>query len=122
MVRPWHRLHGIAALERAAAINPSWSFALGHAYARAGRIEEARRILAELQARPRTSYNAWALSVLHAALGDLDEAFKWIAYEPHHAWVPWVRVEPHAAGLWDDPRFRSLMDRMKLPQRRANAR
>jgi tetratricopeptide (TPR) repeat protein len=112
----------IAAQKRAAAINPSWSFALGHAYARAGLIEEATQILAELQARPRTSYNAFALSVLHAALGDLDEAFKWIAYEPHHAWVPWVRVEPHSAGLWDDPRFRSLLDRMKLPQRRAKAR
>jgi tetratricopeptide (TPR) repeat protein len=82
----------IAALERAVKIAPPWNFALGIAYARAGRTTEARQIIAKIQSRPATPYNTWARANLHGALGDSNEFFEWIAREPHHAWVPWVRT------------------------------
>jgi TolB-like protein/Tfp pilus assembly protein PilF len=109
----------IAALERAVKVAPPWTFALGISYARAGRVDDARRILAGMRARPRTSYNAWALAMLHGVLGDRDEFFEFIAHEPHHAWVPWVRLDPYLEPVRADPRFAQLMTRLRLPMPRA---
>ncbi|MGH7565177.1 MAG: tetratricopeptide repeat protein [Gemmatimonadota bacterium] len=53
-------------------------------------------------------------------LGNLDEAFRWWDYEPHHAWVAGIRVWPpdllpEANRLRQDPCFQDLMGRMRLP-------
>lgn len=103
----------IAALEEAVAINPRWEGALGRAYAMAGRTEEARAIAADLEAHP-TSWNAFALAELHTALGDFDAAFRWLAYEPAHGWLPWSRIVPSLAPLRTDPRFGDLMRRLNF--------
>ena len=53
--------------------------------------------------------------MIYSALGDNDEAFRWLNYEPHHAWVAWVRVLDWCAPLRNDPRFPALLRRMNLP-------
>jgi hypothetical protein len=103
-----------AAHERAVAINPAWKAALGHTYALAGRTVDARRILAELEAEPPSSWNAIGLADLHTALGNFDQAFRWLDYEPAHGWLPWSRVNPALEPLRDDPRFAALLRRMDL--------
>lgn len=105
----------IAAHEKAATINPRWRFALGRSYALAGRTKDARRILAELEAERPTSWGAIGLADLHTALGNHDEAFKWLNYEPAHGWLPWSRVNPALVPLRGDPRFEELMRMMNLP-------
>ena len=105
----------IEALERAVAISDRWNWALGRAYHRAGRTDEALRILGELEAEPPSPWGAVALADLHTALGNTDEAFRWLAYEPAHAWLPWSRNNPNLAPLRDDPRFDELLERLKLP-------
>ncbi len=90
---------------------------LGRTYALAGRLDEARKILAELEEKEATPWGAFGLAVLYTALGEKDEAFRWLAYEPHHAWVPGVRVMPCFEPLWDDPRLKDLLQRMNLPER-----
>ena len=60
--------------------------------------------------------DALGLSVLYTALGDKDKAFYWLEYEPPHAWVPWVRVEPQYKPLRDDPRYHDLLRRMNFPE------
>lgn len=90
--------------------------ALGHTYALAGRRDEARKILAELEEDEATPWGAYSLAVLYTALGKKDEAFRWLAYEPHHAFVPWVRVLPEFKPLWVDPRFKDLLQRMNLSE------
>jgi hypothetical protein len=56
---------------------------------------------------------------MSAALGDKDDAFKWLGYEPHHIWTPWlfskewqIFIQP----IRDDPRFRDMQRKMNVPE------
>lgn len=106
----------IAAHEKMVAIDPSWRFALGRSYAVAGRTADALAILAELEAAAPTSWGAIGLADLHAALGNSDEAFRWLDYEYPHGWLPWSRVNPALEPLREDPRFENLLRRLNLPR------
>jgi len=110
----------IEAHEAAAAGNPMWKPMLGSTYVVAGRRDEALRILEEIESQEVGPYNALARAILHNALGNLDEAFRWYNYEPHHAWAPWVRVDSlmYGTAVRSDPRFEELMSRMRLPMPR----
>lgn len=110
----------VEAHEAAVAVSPMWKWALGATYVSAGRRADALRILREVEAEEVTSYGAFQRAFLNMALGNLDESFRWLDYEPHHAWVAWVRVFPseYYRGielLRRDPRFLDLMRRMDLP-------
>lgn len=54
---------------------------------------------------------------IHAALGELDQAFRWLEFQPHHAWLAWVCVLPWTGleRLYGDPRFAAALRRMNLP-------
>ena len=105
----------IATVEKAARISAAVRAPLGLIYDVAGRKDAARSILAELDAAPTTPWRAYWKFVLNARLGDLDKAFEWLAYEPHHAFVPWVRVDPWVRHLIeDDPRFPEFLERVGL--------
>ena len=106
----------ITAHEKLVTINPRWQYTLGRTYALAGRRAEAQAILAELETRETSAWNAMGLSELHLALGNKEEALRWLAYEPPHAWIPWSRRNPSLAPLRDDPRFQALMERWNLPE------
>jgi TolB-like protein/Tfp pilus assembly protein PilF len=101
--------------ERMVAANPRWRWLLGRSYAEAGRIDEARAILAELEAEEPTSWNAIGLVVLNTALGEIDAAFRWMDYEQPHAWVPWLTIDPVLIAPRDDPRFDEFLERLNLP-------
>jgi serine/threonine-protein kinase len=105
----------IAAARRAVELGPPQTFALGVAYSRAGQHGEAQAIRQKLESRPPTSYNMWARTYLYLFMNDADAFFEAIAYEPHHAYVPWVRTEPVLDRFRDDPRYAQLMARFKLP-------
>jgi non-specific serine/threonine protein kinase len=107
----------IAATQKAAEADPDWRWAVGPTYVAAGRREEARKVLAELKKQKVIPWTAFWLVMLHSALGELDEAFRWMNYEHQHAWIPWVRVLPWAgcAAMRKDPRFPAQMRRMNLP-------
>jgi eukaryotic-like serine/threonine-protein kinase len=105
----------IDALRRAVEVNPAWSYMLGVTLASAGQRDEARPIVAALENGPVSAWTAFGLGALHAALGDRDKAFQWLGREPHHAWLPWVRVLPEFQSLHGDPRFAALLEKMHLP-------
>ena len=54
--------------------------------------------------------------MMYAALGDADRAFEWLdrAYEERRGWLVYLNVEPMLDGLRADPRFRRLVERMRL--------
>ncbi len=104
----------IAAHEQAVTFWRPWKPYLGHTYARAGRTEDALRIVEELEAQPSSGWNAVGLSFIHAALGSRDEAFRWMEYEPPHSWAITVASYPQFESYRDEPRFRALLRRMNL--------
>ena len=109
----------IATHERLAKLTPVGRWTLGVTYAHTGRTERARAIARELEAQP-SAWDALGLGAIYGALGDHDRAFKWLNYQPSHAWLPWIRVTSWNYAGWlaplqDDPRYRALLERMRLP-------
>jgi Flp pilus assembly protein TadD len=93
------------------------SFGLAHVEAAAGNTPEARRILAELTAARSTRVvSAWGIAVLHASLGDVDEAFRWIdvAIEERAPGLILLRVHPRLDPIRGDPRYLQLVRRLGL--------
>lgn len=105
----------IATHRHMAELLPELLWELGTTYAKAGRLEDTRRVLAELEGQPATAWTAYGKAMLHAHLGELDEAFRWLAHEPMHAWVPWTVVDPWLPPeMANDPRFAEFRARVNL--------
>jgi TolB-like protein/Flp pilus assembly protein TadD len=105
----------VAALQKAAEASPAYRWALGPVYVSAGRRGDAVRLLDQLDQEKTTPWTAFWRVVNHANLGELDEALRWLDYEPHHAWLPWVRFLDWAEPLRRDPRFAARIERMNVP-------
>jgi len=105
----------IAASQKAGELSPAWRWHVGPIYAEVGRKDDARKVLAALNQEKPSPWSARWRSLIYIALGDMDEAFRWLAYEPHHAWAPWITVDPACASLREDPRFPELLRRWNLP-------
>ncbi len=93
------------------------SIGLAHLEAPSGNTREARRILAELtKARITDVVSAWGIAVLHASLGDLDEAFHWleVALADRESGMILLRVHPRLDPIRNDPRYRPLVKRAGL--------
>jgi hypothetical protein len=82
-----------------------------------GRFDYVRRILAELtEARARRVVSAWGIAAVHASLGDVDEAFRWleIAIEERASGLILLRVHPRLDPIRTDPRYLPLIRRLGL--------
>ena len=92
---------------------------LGNAYARAGRNQDARRIIARLEAQlPSDGVGRYEIALIYAGLGDKDEAFHWLedAFRAHDVGLVYLQVDPCLDPLRNDPRFADLMHRVGLSQ------
>jgi len=107
----------IAAHKKAGAASPGWGWGLGVTYALAGRNDEARMVLDELE-KEVYQWDTWGLAEIYATLGDKDGAFRWLeaAYEQRHSYIPWLNEFPAFEPLRDDPRFGDLLRRLNLPE------
>ncbi len=93
------------------------TFGLAHLEAAAGNEAEARRILAELTAARETRVvSAWGIGAVHASLGDIDEAFRWleIAITEHATGLILLRVHPRLDPIRSDPRYWPMVQRVGL--------
>ncbi|HET7753890.1 MAG TPA: winged helix-turn-helix domain-containing protein [Anaeromyxobacteraceae bacterium] len=106
------RAEALEALERAEALGDPGARGAAGAFvlARCGRIEEARKHL-DVAARAPSSAE---LAQAWAALGDRDEAFRWldVALDQRVAYVVFLAVEPALDPLRDDPRFAARLRRL----------
>ena len=99
---------GIALTQAAAKKNRGLIWAVGWAYAKAGRINEAKALVDTLE---KTPFNAFSLAIIYSELEDTDEALKWVkvAYESRHTFTPWLTTGFFAKKLKDNPRLVELL-------------
>jgi tetratricopeptide (TPR) repeat protein len=101
--------------------DPGAAAALGHlgnAYARAGRVREARECLRKLKQRSNADkVGTYEVAFIHAGLGEKDQAFEWLekAYEARDQGLSFLKVDPTLDPLRSDPRFQDLLRRMNFP-------
>jgi len=106
----------IEAHQKLAEFAPIWNWVLGYTYALTDHRDEAEKILNDLENSPVNSWSAVGLSVMYGALGRMDEAFKWLDYEPHHVWIAWAGVMPIWKPLWKEDRLVEFVKRLNLPK------
>jgi Flp pilus assembly protein TadD len=90
---------------------------LGYAYARDGRLSDARKLLEELKARSAQKYvPPYNMAMIEAGLGNKDEAFQWLdrAVKERNSHLGYIKVDPAFAGLRSDPRFPQLLQRLNF--------
>jgi len=93
------------------------TFGLGHLEAASGNATEARRILAELTAARSTRVvSAWGIAALHASLGDVNDAFKWLetAIDEKASGLALLRAHPRLDPIRNDPRYWPMVQRVGL--------
>lgn len=91
--------------------------ALGYTYAIAGQPAEAHGMLEKLTALAEETYvSPFNMAIIHAGLGEVDEAFAWLekGYEDRSRSMAWLEVTEELEGLRSDPRFASLARRIGL--------
>lgn len=94
---------------------------LGHAYARAGQTDQARKVLEQLmQNRGRKYVAPNDVATVYVGLCEKDLAFEWLkkAREERGNWLLFVNVDPRFDPLRDDPRFDRLVQQIGLPPAR----
>lgn len=97
--------------------NPSMLGLLGYGYAVAGRCDEAKAILKELDHLQRRQYvSPSEIALIYIGLDERDQAFVWLEKAYHErAWLlGFLKVEPIFDPLRSDPRFTELMRRVSL--------
>ena len=106
--------------ERALAIdrdNLLYVASLGRAYAVAGKLREARAILARLaQASAERYVSAYHVALIYIALGDVETGLTWLerAYDEQSPWVGYMRVDPRLDPVRHQPRFERLLRKAQL--------
>jgi tetratricopeptide (TPR) repeat protein len=113
----------IASLERAREHRPhplvhAW---LGAAYATAGRMAEAERVLQDLAGESARNYvSAFCFALIHAGLGQIDQAFDWLA-KARQQRCPFFAVlfpaDPRLDLLRSDSRYSALADRFSKEEK-----
>ena len=100
---------------QAEAGDPMFRAFLGYMLAQAGQRDEAKRILADLVARrERTGSGTFQIAVVHAGLGDSDQAFVWLDKSVDDRSIESVIMAPMFEDLRRDPRFRTVKERLGL--------
>jgi TolB-like protein/DNA-binding winged helix-turn-helix (wHTH) protein len=93
---------------------------LAHAYAEAGRRDEAEKILARLMQKSKTArVSPYVIGTIYAGLHDNDRAFAFLekAYQEKSPDILWhLRADVRLDNLRSDPRFQDLLGRMNFPK------
>ncbi len=91
---------------------------LAYLYAVSGRQTEARKLLAEVEKayreRKSLSMTPYSIAQVYVALGQPDEAFKWLnnAFETRRLLLPDFRYSDKLNPIRQDPRFQDLQQRV----------
>jgi len=92
----------------------------GYAYAKMGRISEAKRILEDLTKQSRQSYVPYYdIALLHFYIKDKDNGFAYLekSYEEREWRMAGLKTDPYIEeNVRSDPRFIALLKKMNFPE------
>ncbi len=91
---------------------------LGYVQAASGNRKEALAIIKELEERyPKHQADGRDIAEVYAGLGDKDQVFAWLEkdFQVHDHSLAQLRLESGFDIVRDDPRFKDLLRRMRLP-------
>ncbi len=96
--------------------DPSILGSLGHLLAISGREEEARAMLAELEAKAGSTDVTFFAALIDVGLGETDAAFDWLdkAVAERSGSTRYLKVDVRLDPLRADPRFAALLERVGL--------
>ena len=101
-------------------VSPLAMGARGHVHAMTGNQAEAKRLLHELvQSIERGLGDPYAVALIHAGLGERDQAFEWLnkAADSRASWLTILaKSDPRMDALRPDPQFQNILRRMGLDQ------
>lgn len=112
----------LALLEETLKTNPPDQYSIfytAYANAKLGRKSEAEAGLSKLRELEKTeSVDAYNFAEIYLALGDKERALAELEknFEQRGFYMPYLQVDPLLDPLRDDPRFKSLVKRIGLPQ------
>jgi serine/threonine protein kinase/tetratricopeptide (TPR) repeat protein len=92
------------------------SASLGFAYGMAGKHQEARAILNQLEALSKRRYvSGLYFAIIYAGLKDNDKAIEYLnkAFDARHPGLVLIRIEPMFDGVRGDERFKELTKRFE---------
>jgi hypothetical protein len=91
----------------------------GYLYAKAGRVNEARTVLAEFDdlVHHDRYASAYAIAVIYAGLGDRERVFSYLdaALRERSHWLVWLKRDPRWNDVRSDRRFQDLVREVGLP-------
>lgn len=111
----------LAETARAEAAIPEWAVLVaqrGYTLGVMGRADEGRAVRDEMEhLSARRFVTAYGVALVHAGLGDKEQAFAWLekAFAERSHWLVWLRLDPRWKALRGDPRFAELVGRLKYP-------
>jgi TolB-like protein len=89
----------------------------GYAWASAGDVVKARRVLDELKSLSAQRYiPPYNVAAVYMGLGEQDEAIAWLerAYEERDVRLSFLKIDPKWDSFRSDPRFISILQRVGL--------
>jgi eukaryotic-like serine/threonine-protein kinase len=108
----------IKVLEKLSTMNKWYAASLlGYAYAKAGRVDEARRILDEMEEHSKTEHlPPQERAIVYIGLGDNDAAFHWLeeSYKERFGSIIGLTSDPFFDSIKSDPRFAVLARKINL--------
>ena len=90
---------------------------IGMAYAKQGKTDQARTILADLISQSKQKHVPPTLmAALHFVLGDVEEGFRWLdkACEMYDSWVRLLKSDTVFDPVREDPRFLEILKKIGL--------
>ena len=110
-------IHEYEVAKRLTGADPYVDGLLGCAEALSGNTAAAHKLLKELTLRSRDQYiPAFSIALVYIGLGERDRALEWLeqAYQDRSAYMVYAKTDPLLDPLRSDPRFISLLHRMRL--------
>jgi DNA-binding winged helix-turn-helix (wHTH) protein/TolB-like protein/Flp pilus assembly protein TadD len=110
-------IHEYKEAKRLAGADPYVDGLLGCAEALSGNTAAAYELLKELTLRSRDQYiPAFSIAMVYVGLGERDRALEWLerAYQDRSAYMVYAKTDPLLDPVRSDPRFISLLHRMRL--------